>query len=54
MKIVIRTEEEIQKVVDIASEKIEEIIVGDNVIYAHGVKDMYDWLVGNTNLHPFE
>lgn len=51
---IVRTEEEINKVLDKAIEGINEGSEYPGMSYEEGIQVMYDWLVGNIDENPFE
>jgi len=51
---IVRTQKEINDVLDTASELIEEGGRFPGMSYEEGIKEMYDWLVGNTEDNPLD
>lgn len=51
---IVRSQEDINIVLDKAMEGIEEGSVYPGMSYEEGIQAMYDWLVGNTDDTPFE
>lgn len=51
---IVRTQQEIDEMVDKANEGLNNGSVYPSMNYEEGVKAMYDWLVGNTEDKPFD